>query len=171
MRVQRLDIENFRGIRGMQIDFHPKLNVLVGKNGAGKTTILNSLGKAIDIALLNHVTANEKRELESRTIITPHDIRFGEIHARIRLQFSLKGRQVSTTVSSNPEEMASDLISHFSGVGVQLPHKTFSEQRPTLTGTYMPNEQIINAILGADPAMGLILKHVTQFAPFPLTEI
>ncbi len=27
MKIQRLKIENFRGIREMEIDFHPRLNV------------------------------------------------------------------------------------------------------------------------------------------------
>ncbi|HHC25635.1 MAG TPA: DUF2813 domain-containing protein, partial [Desulfobacterales bacterium] len=53
MRVQRLHIENFRGIREMRIDFHPQLNVFAGKNGIGKTTILNALEKTLDIAHLN----------------------------------------------------------------------------------------------------------------------
>jgi recombinational DNA repair ATPase RecF len=47
MRIQRLDIENFRGIREMQIELHPHLNVFAGKNGVGKTTILEALDKTL----------------------------------------------------------------------------------------------------------------------------
>lgn len=42
MRIERLEIENFRGIRKMDLDLHPRLNVFVGVNGAGKTTILDA---------------------------------------------------------------------------------------------------------------------------------
>jgi predicted ATP-binding protein involved in virulence len=164
LKIQRLDIENFRGIREMRIDFHPQLNVFAGKNGVGKTTILNALGKAIDIAILNHVTGNERQDAESRAIITPHDIRVGAEHSRIKLQFSLGDRQISTAVSSRPNEIFSDLISHFPGAGIRLPHKTFWEERSMLAGTYTPNEQIKNAISGVDRMMGLIVQSTTQFA-------
>lgn len=163
MRLQRLDIDNFRGIREMRIAFHPRLNVFAGKNGAGKTTILNALGKAIDIARLNHVTGNERQQLESGTIILPHDIRFGAEQSRIRLQFLLQGKQITTTVSGKPEEMASDLISHFPSPGVRIPHRTFPEERSSFTGTYTPNEQTRNMISAAAPAVGLILERTTMF--------
>ena len=52
MRLETLQIENFRDIQEMRIDFHRRLNVFVGENGIGKTTILNALGKTIDIARL-----------------------------------------------------------------------------------------------------------------------
>ncbi len=58
----------------MRIDFHPQLNVFAGKNGIGKTTILNALEKTLDIAHLNHVTGNERRDLESLAVISLHDI-------------------------------------------------------------------------------------------------
>jgi len=125
MRVQRLDIENFRGIREMRIDFHPRLNLFVGKNGAGKTTIFNALGKAIQVAHLNHVTGNERQELESRTIVHSHDIRIGAEQSRISLQFSLRGKPIRTTASSRPKEMSSDLDSNFPGAGIRIPHQAF----------------------------------------------
>jgi|GEM_PF-2633008 len=171
MRLQQLNIENFRGIREMRIHFHPQLNVFAGKNGAGKTTILSALEKAIDIARLNHVTGNERQNLENGTIIPPHDIRIGAEQSRISLQFSLGGKTISTAVSSNPEEMSSDLISHFSGAGVRLPHRSFSEERSTLTPVYRPNENIISdATFGADSRMG----HTTSFevsSPYPFALI
>ncbi len=42
MRIERLEIENFRGIRKMELELHPRMNVFVGVNGAGKTTILDA---------------------------------------------------------------------------------------------------------------------------------
>jgi predicted ATP-binding protein involved in virulence len=129
MKIKRLDIENFRGIRKMRIDFHPQLNVFAGKNGAGKTTVLNALGRAIEIAYLNHVTGNERQALESRLVINPGYIRVGEKNACIKLQFSLRGKEIGTTVSSNPEDMTSDLIFHFPEAGIRLPSQYFLEER------------------------------------------
>ncbi|MCI5142038.1 MAG: DUF2813 domain-containing protein [Candidatus Electrothrix sp. ATG1] len=90
MKIQRLEIENFRGIREMQIDFHPQLNVFAGKNGVGKTTILDALGKNLAVARLNHVTGNERRDLESNAIIYPDYIQLGAKRADINLQLLQK---------------------------------------------------------------------------------
>ena len=163
MKIQRLDIKNFRGIRDMRIDFHPQLNVFAGNNGIGKTTILKALDKTIDAARLNHVTGNERRDLESFAIISPHDIQTGAEHALISLQFSFKDKQICTNVSSKPEDMTSDLITLFPEAGLRLPHRTFSEDRSTITGTYTPDDQIRNMISGVDPIIGSIINDTTRF--------
>lgn len=43
MKVRTLEIENFRGIRNMTLNFHDRINVLVGENGAGKSSVLDTL--------------------------------------------------------------------------------------------------------------------------------
>ncbi len=162
MILQRLEIENFRGVREMRIDLHPRLNVFAGKNGTGKTTILDAIGKAIDIATLNHVTGNERQSLESGAIISPHDIRVGAERGCIRLQFSLDGKQINTVVSGKPEEMASDLNSHFPRAGIRLPRGVFSEDRATFTGVGAPGEQIKNPVPGPGWEMGPAAQQPTR---------
>jgi len=44
MQIKELHIKDFRGIRRMEINLHPKLNVLIGFSGAGKSTVLDTLG-------------------------------------------------------------------------------------------------------------------------------
>ncbi len=43
MRVKRLNIRDFRGIEKLELDFDPRLNVFIGDNGTGKSTILDFL--------------------------------------------------------------------------------------------------------------------------------
>ena len=44
MKVQELHIQNFRGIRTLDLqNADPSMNVVVGVNGAGKTSFLDSL--------------------------------------------------------------------------------------------------------------------------------
>lgn len=43
MRVERLVLQNFRGIQDMDLEFHPQLTVLVGRNGAGKSSVLGAV--------------------------------------------------------------------------------------------------------------------------------
>ena len=43
MHVSHLEIRNFRAIDELSIDFSPRINVIVGPNGVGKTTILQAM--------------------------------------------------------------------------------------------------------------------------------
>lgn len=43
MRIQRLVLRNFRAFRQLEVEFHPHLSVVVGKNGSGKTSVLEAL--------------------------------------------------------------------------------------------------------------------------------
>lgn len=43
MVLKKLEIKNFRGLKDYEIEFNRKLNILEGKNGSGKTTILESI--------------------------------------------------------------------------------------------------------------------------------
>ena len=43
MKITSLDINNFRCIKSAKFDFHNRLNVFIGENGAGKSTVLNCL--------------------------------------------------------------------------------------------------------------------------------
>ena len=43
MQIQNIKLENFRGAKGLELDLHPNVNVFVGVNGAGKSTILDAI--------------------------------------------------------------------------------------------------------------------------------
>ena len=43
MRIKSIKLINYRGAVSLNIDFHRQLNVFIGVNGAGKSTILDSL--------------------------------------------------------------------------------------------------------------------------------
>ena len=43
MYLKQVTIENFRGIENMTLDFHPGINLLIGNNGVGKTTVLEAI--------------------------------------------------------------------------------------------------------------------------------
>ncbi|MCW5202461.1 AAA family ATPase [Desulfobulbus sp. US4] len=164
MKIQRLEIENFRGIREMLIDFHPRLNVFAGKNGVGKTTILDALGKNLGVARLNHVTGKERQELESNAIIYPDYIQLGSQQADIKLQLLFKNKTVSTYSSSNPEKIASDLFEYFPEADTYLSYIKFAEDRTTTTGTWAPNEKIRNRIAEVDPWIGGFIDSVSSYS-------
>ncbi len=43
MKIQRLKLTNFRNYSTMEIKFNPNINIFIGKNGEGKTNILESI--------------------------------------------------------------------------------------------------------------------------------
>lgn len=47
MRIDRLNIRNFKGFEGREFVFHPEFNLIVGTNGTGKTSALDALAVAI----------------------------------------------------------------------------------------------------------------------------
>jgi predicted ATP-binding protein involved in virulence len=53
MRIDRLEITNFKKFSTYTIDLHPQFTLLVGDNGTGKTTILDALAIAAGVWLVN----------------------------------------------------------------------------------------------------------------------
>ncbi len=47
MKVKRLTLRSFRGIDNLTLDFDPKVTVLIGNNGVGKSGILDCLAKLL----------------------------------------------------------------------------------------------------------------------------
>ncbi|MCK8501061.1 AAA family ATPase [Myxococcus fulvus] len=47
MHIQRLELKNFRGFEDFGLDLHPEFTLLLGRNGAGKTAVLEALAVAI----------------------------------------------------------------------------------------------------------------------------
>ncbi|MBF4259080.1 AAA family ATPase, partial [Vibrio anguillarum] len=43
LKVSEVTVSNFRGYTNFKVPMHPSLNVLVGENGAGKTSILEAV--------------------------------------------------------------------------------------------------------------------------------
>jgi predicted ATP-binding protein involved in virulence len=74
MKLTKVEITNFRCFESLTVPLHPDINVIVGVNGAGKTTILD----AVAIALYDIVAANSgkgKRQKRAQSAaLRPTDI-------------------------------------------------------------------------------------------------
>ena len=60
MRLKKIRLENFRCYESLTLDLHPRLTVLVGKNGAGKTAILDALAIGLSPVLRYLSSANQR---------------------------------------------------------------------------------------------------------------
>lgn len=72
MRIGNLRLDNFRGIRHLDIPLDPRLTVLVGVNGAGKSSILDAVA-----VMLSWVVARVKSQTGSGRKIRELDIMNG----------------------------------------------------------------------------------------------
>lgn len=142
MRIDSIELSNFRCFEHIRVDFHPELTVLVAPNAGGKTAILD----AIAVALSPYVTtfgvsmgldfhADDSRESEvaadyfSATIPAP----FKEV--ALRAVGMLEGEIISwqrrkTNARSIP---SADEARALSEVGEGLLAKLFDDNAPAIT--------------------------------------
>lgn len=52
MRIDRLQLTNYRGFERLDLALHPRLTVLAGVNGAGKSSVLEALSVAAGAGFL-----------------------------------------------------------------------------------------------------------------------
>lgn len=77
MRIDRLEIENFKRFVKQTFELHPQFTLFVGENGAGKTSVVDALAVAASIWLVEGPDST----LYGRNILT----------SEIRLEREVKG--------------------------------------------------------------------------------
>jgi len=60
MKFKKLVLQNFRGIRNLDLKFHDRLTVLIGSNGSGKTSILDAIAIGLSQWQARYVTLHLK---------------------------------------------------------------------------------------------------------------
>lgn len=95
MGLTTLRLRDFRGFASLDLEFEPDVTVLVGVNGAGKTSILDA------IALLLVQLTERIRGDQALSNLSPNDIRVGAGTARIELKAALDHAFASWSMSAN----------------------------------------------------------------------
>ena len=67
MRINKLEITNFRCFEHLEINLNQKCNVLVGINGAGKSSLLDALSIAADKVEIEGISAKEALDEAQKT--------------------------------------------------------------------------------------------------------
>jgi len=86
VRVQSVQVANFKNLAQAQLDAHEELNIFLGDNGHGKTNLLEAIYLAATLQTLRRTDA--QRNL----------IRFGEQEARIKARFAGGGAPLDIQV-------------------------------------------------------------------------
>lgn len=98
MQVKRIYLENYRRFLRLDVDLARQLNVIVGVNGAGKSTILSALAKLLSWYARRLVSpAGTGMGLP----IEEADIRTGTVQAVIGIEAELQQRSLAWSVMKN----------------------------------------------------------------------
>jgi predicted ATP-binding protein involved in virulence len=84
MRIDKLRLQNFKKFSSQEFEFHPQFTLLVGENGAGKTSVLDALAIAAGIWLAE---PPDSKLVSSRRNILPQEIRLEPQPKPERVQF------------------------------------------------------------------------------------
>ncbi len=52
MRIDRLELRNFKKFAAFELNLHPQFTLLIGENGAGKTSVLDAIAVALGVWLV-----------------------------------------------------------------------------------------------------------------------
>ncbi len=102
MHIQKLTLTNYRGARSLSLNLHKNLNVLVGVNGVGKSTILDA------VAIMLSWAVNRIRQSgASGRPISEDDITNRQSSASIELSCIDRGRTVAWKLAKNSRSFGS----------------------------------------------------------------
>jgi predicted ATP-binding protein involved in virulence len=90
MRIDKIQIQNFRGIEDLKFDLHPHFNLLIGENGSGKTAILEAMAVGIGAFFSGMPGVNSRhiRDADLRYFKTPE----GSFEYELKTRVDVKGR-------------------------------------------------------------------------------
>jgi predicted ATP-binding protein involved in virulence len=110
MKVIKLNLTNFRDAQALSLELNPKLNVFVGVNGSGKSTVLDAIA-----IMLSWPTNRIIRPGASGRPITENDITNSKSSSSIQLSCEIDSKTIEWKLSKNrkghaPSEDKSNLL-------------------------------------------------------------
>ena len=120
MQIDRLQLKNFRCYDELDIDFEPKLTVIVGENGKGKTAIFDALAIGLEPYLRcfeiggRHISAKDVRRVPVYKDDGKHiEAMCNQYPVEVNLEGRVQGEQVRSSKrvvdGTLQEELAEDL--------------------------------------------------------------
>jgi len=96
MKVTKLNLTNFRDAQELPLELYPKLNVFVGVNGSGKSTVLDAIAIMLSwpVSRIIHKGASGRQIMES-------DITNGKSHSSIKLSCEADSKTIMWKLSKN----------------------------------------------------------------------
>jgi len=96
MRIDTLQLENFRGLRQVELAFPGQMTLLVGVNGVGKSAVLDALAILLS-AFVSRLQGNANKARK----FSPDDIQVGQAGLRASLQASIAEQTLGWSMALN----------------------------------------------------------------------
>ena len=117
--IERIELRNFTAFSSLALDFSPKINVIIGENGTGKTHLLKAAyGLCAGAPLFKNKPDTSEEELEAaltaklRRLFMPLDDKLGKMHhqgatdqAYLSARFA-QGQNIAATFFNNSKALA-----------------------------------------------------------------
>jgi len=97
MKFSCLHIENYRGSRELEVDFEPDMTVIAGRNGSGKTAILDALATISNWVLFE--SSNPSYDPFAKASDSAKKVRKSADLAQLRLEYENTTRHLSPIAS------------------------------------------------------------------------
>ncbi|MFH1919546.1 MAG: AAA family ATPase, partial [Planctomycetota bacterium] len=107
MKVRKLMLNEFRGIARMELEFHERVNVLVGKNGAGKSAILDCLA-----ILLSRLIGRIRSTTGTGRFFGDYDITNGQKETENEISVEIDGQSASWAVTKTRRGLKKQTITN-----------------------------------------------------------
>lgn len=137
--IERLELRNFTTFTSLALDFSPKINVIIGENGTGKTHLLKAaygLCAGAPMFKLKRDTSNDELEAALTAkllrLFMPFDDKLGKMHrqgateqAYLSVQFA-QGQRIAASFFNNSKAVViQDRANngHYQGKAIFLPTK------------------------------------------------
>ena len=98
MRIKSLNVVNLRAFKQAEFEFMPGMNLMVGVNGVGKTTVLDSLRKSLS-KIIPHTTESLGRKIP----FVEEDIRVQSDFMTVECTFELQDKDFTFFIHKNRE--------------------------------------------------------------------
>ena len=115
MQIERLHIENFRNLHEVRLDLPARLNLFLGDNGSGKTSLLEAVHLALTGRSQRRATQDVMLRKGAEYFRVAIDVAFGATRARAEYGF-VPGRTRTLKVNNNPVRSQATLLEEFAVV-------------------------------------------------------
>ncbi|WP_312077706.1 AAA family ATPase [Chryseobacterium sp.] len=149
MRINTLELTNVRGFTHAKLEFQPGFNLIVGINGVGKTTVLESLRVALSQILPDATISKNKKES-----LDYYDIQIGKDSLQIDTNFSIgedsysfvSSKQKNTTKVVETENIRAQTydVQDYNEIKPSLPKKSKEDVEQPLGIYYSSHRSLMN---------------------------
>ena len=101
MRIESIDIDGFRGIPELKLEFPGQINVLVGVNGAGKSAVLDCTA-----IMLSRLIGRIRSTTGTGRFFSESDINNHDRETRNKISIQFRGQTVSWRVTKRPQRVS-----------------------------------------------------------------